>query len=38
MPDGTLRKKTVKTGIRSGNDIEIVSGLDEEDIVVIKNK
>ena len=38
LPDGTLQRKTVKTGIRSGNDIEIVSGLNEGDVVVIESK
>ncbi len=38
IPDGTLQRKIVETGIRDGNDIEIVSGLDEKDAVVIKNK
>ena len=38
MPDDTLQKKTIKTGIRSNNDIEIVSGLNEGDVVVIESK
>jgi len=38
MPDDTLQRKKVKTGIRSGNDIEIVSGLNEGDVVVIESK
>ncbi len=38
MPDDTLRRKTVKTGIRSGNDIEIVLGLNEGDVVVMQSK
>jgi len=38
MPDDTLQRKTVKTGIRSGNDIEIISGLNEGDVVVIESK
>ncbi len=38
MSNGTLQKKIVRTGIRDGRDIEIVSGLDEKDIVVIQDK
>lgn len=38
MPDDTLQRKTIKTGIRSGNNIEIVSGLNEEEVVVIESK
>jgi len=38
LPDDTLQKKTIKTGISSGRNIEIISGLSEGDAVVIENR
>ena len=37
LPNGTLQKKAIKTGIPSGRNIEIVSGIHEGDRVVIEN-
>lgn len=38
LPNGPLRKKAIKTGVRSGSNIEIVSGINEGDTVVIENR
>lgn len=38
LPNGMLRKKAIKTGTRSGRNVEIVSGIHEGDTVVIKNR
>jgi len=36
QPSGAFEKKAVKTGIQSGNEIEVISGLKEGDIIGIK--
>lgn len=38
LPDGALQRKIVKTGTRSGNDLEILSGLNEGDMVIIESR
>ena len=37
LPDGTSQKKIIETGMRKGNDIEIISGINEGDTVIIEN-
>ena len=36
QPSGAFEKKAVKTGIQSGNEVEVISGLKEGDIIGIK--
>lgn len=38
LPGGTLQRKAIKTGVSSGSNIEIVSGINEGDTVVIENR
>jgi macrolide-specific efflux system membrane fusion protein len=36
QPSGDFERKVIKTGITSGNDVEVVSGLNEGDVIGIK--
>jgi len=38
QPSGAFKKKPVKTGMRNGKDVEVVSGLSEGDVVGIKQE
>ncbi len=38
LPNGRSQKKAIETGVRSGRNIEIVSGIHEGDTVVIENR